>query len=54
MTKLHMRGVELVVELLDAADRVNTMPPEEVRALLKETATVLGDLLSRDVPPERQ
>ena len=48
--QLPMRGVELVVELQDAADRVDDMKPQEVRRLLLETATVLGDLLKRDIP----
>lgn len=51
--QLHSRGVELVVELQDAADRADHLRPEEIRQLLLETATVLGELLKRDVPPER-
>ena len=50
MTKLHMRGVELVHELLSAADHLDKMKPQDVVDLLRETATVLGDLLKRDVP----
>lgn len=48
--QLHSRGVELVVELQDAADRADQLSPEEIRQLLLETATVLGDLLKRDIP----
>ena len=48
--KLHLRGVELVTDLLDAADHVERMRPEELKALLKETAHVLADLLARDAP----
>jgi hypothetical protein len=53
MPELHARGVELVVELLDAADHVHNLKPEELAGLLRETATVLGDLLKRDIPPTR-
>ena len=48
--QLHMRGVELVVELQDAADRAHELTPSEIRRLLLETASVLGDLLKRDLP----
>lgn len=49
MPQLHQRGVELVYELVTAADHVEKMKHEEVAALLRETASVLGDLLQRDV-----
>lgn len=52
--KLHLRGVELVTELLDAADHVERMTPKELRTLLKETASVVGDLLARDVPQDNK
>lgn len=51
--QLHSRGVELVVELQDAADRAYQLSPEEIRQLLLETATVLGDLFKRDIPSIR-
>jgi|EndMetStandDraft_4_1072995.scaffolds.fasta_scaffold881375_2 hypothetical protein len=50
MPELHRRGVELVVDLLDAADHIETWTHEEIRDLLRETAGVLGDLLKRDRP----
>lgn len=50
--KLHLRGVELLTELLDAADHVERIKPKELRSLLKETASVLGDLLARDIPQD--
>jgi hypothetical protein len=53
MPELHARGVELVVELLDAADHIDRLKRHEVAALLRETAKVLGDLLKRDIPPKR-
>lgn len=48
--RLHQRGLELVVELLEAADHLDRMGPLEHRALLQEAAQVMGDLLARDVP----
>ena len=36
------------VNLLDAADRVENLSREEIRALLREAAVVIGDLLKRD------
>jgi hypothetical protein len=53
MPELHARGVELVIELLDAADHIHNLKPDDVATLLRETATVLGDLLKRDIPPAR-
>lgn len=50
--KLHARGVELVVDLLDAADHVESLKPEEIKQLLSEAAQVMGDLLARDHPEE--
>ena len=50
MPMLHAHGVELVVDLLDTADNLDKMPQEEIRALLRETAAVLGDLLKREMP----
>ena len=53
MPELHARGVELVVELLDAADHVHNIKPNDLAVLLRETAGVLGDLLKRDIPSSR-
>ncbi|MEI5680519.1 MULTISPECIES: hypothetical protein [unclassified Mesorhizobium] len=54
MPQLHARGVELVVELLDAAEHLEKMPAAEIKKLLRETSLVLGDLLARDIPPTRR
>ena len=54
MPQLHERGVELVLQLLDAADQLDSMPSDEVRALLRETATVLSELLKRDLPARHE
>ena len=52
--QLHMRAVELVVELMEAAEGVDQMEPRELSKLLRDTADVLGDLLERDVPPQER
>ena len=54
MPQLHARGVDLVVDLLDTADYVDRITPEETKALLKEAAMVLGEILKRDVPEGRR
>ena len=54
MPQLHARGVELVVELLDATEYFEKMPATEIKKLLWETSLVLGDLLARDIPEERK
>ena len=54
MPQLHARGVDLVVELLDAADHLTRLTPAETRDLLKEAAMVLGELLKRDIPEHRK
>ena len=53
MPQLHARGVDLVVDLLDAADHIDCMAPQEIKALLKEAAMVLGEILKRDVSEAR-
>ena len=52
--QLHMRAVELVVELMEAAEGVDRMEPRELSKLLRDTADVLGDLLERDVPEQER
>ncbi len=48
--KLHQRGVDLLVNIMDAADHAEALSTDEMRSLLRETAYVLGELLKRDVP----
>ena len=50
MPELHAQGVELVVNLLDAADHVDNMSHDEIRRLLRDAADALGGLLRRDQP----
>ena len=47
--QLHMRGVDLVVELMEAAECVDSLDREEMKKLLRDAADVLGELLDRDV-----
>jgi hypothetical protein len=48
--QLHQRGVDLLLDVMDAADHAEKLSHDEVRRLLKEVADVLGELLKRDVP----
>lgn len=52
--ELHQRGVDLLVTVMDAIDHQDKLEPSDVDWLLRETAQVLGELLKRDVPVERQ
>lgn len=52
--QLHMRGVELVVELLEAAEHAESLSSDELKRLLKEASDVMARILERDVPPEHR
>jgi len=52
--KLHQRGVDLLVNIMDAADHADALTTDDVRSLLRETAYVLGELLKRDVPVQER
>lgn len=54
MAQLHAAGVDMMVELLDAADHVDRLKPDEIQDLLRQAASVLGELLKRDVPGSRR
>lgn len=54
MPELHHRGVDLLVNVLDAVEHVERMSPAEVNELLTEISVVLGQLLERDVPEDRR
>lgn len=47
---LHQRGIDLLVNVQDAADHVDSLTKEDIRQLLEETSVVLGRLLERDIP----
>ena len=51
--QLHQRGLELVMELLDAADHIDQLTRDEHQRLLREAADVMADLLKRDIPVSR-
>ncbi|MGB3386452.1 MAG: hypothetical protein WBA88_00560 [Pseudaminobacter sp.] len=46
--QLHQKGVDLLVNVLDAADHVEELSPEEIRRLLRDVADVMGQILERD------
>ncbi|MGB3643489.1 MAG: hypothetical protein WBA15_03335 [Mesorhizobium sp.] len=48
--QIHQRGVDLLVNVLDAADNLDSLTREEMRDLLNEVGIVLGSLLERDIP----
>ena len=51
--KLHQRGVDLLVDLMDAEQHFDKATPEELHRLIKEAVVVFGQLLERDIPDER-
>lgn len=53
MAELHQRGVKLVRQLLDVADDPHAVTQQDMQALLREAARILGDLLTRDMPTSR-
>jgi hypothetical protein len=52
--QLHQRGVDLLLNVMDAAEHVEKLGQDDIRQILREVAEVLGELLKRDVPVERQ
>ena len=53
MAELHQRGVKLVRQLLDVADDPHAVTQQDMQALLREAARILGGLLTRDMPTSR-
>ncbi len=47
---LHQRGVDLLVNLMDAEEHFDTVEREELRSLISEAVVVFGEILQRDVP----
>lgn len=47
---LHLKGSQLVVDLLDAADHIDRIEREDLRALLRRAADTLAMLLKQDIP----
>ncbi|MBN9069846.1 MAG: hypothetical protein J0H60_26325 [Rhizobiales bacterium] len=50
MPQLHQRGIDLLLNVMDAAEHAGKLSTEDIRSLLNEVAEVLGELLKRDVP----
>ena len=50
--KLHQRGIDLLVNLMDAEQHLDSMKPEELRRLLNEAIDIFGQIVERDVPVE--
>ncbi len=46
--QLHQKGVDLLVNVMDAADHVEQFSHDEIRLLLTEVAEVMGQILERD------
>jgi hypothetical protein len=47
---LHQRGVDLLVNLMDAEEHFDVLDREELRRLISEAVIVFGEVLRRDVP----
>ena len=50
--RLHQRGVDLLVDLMDAEQHFDKATPEELHRLISEAVVVFGQLLERDIPDE--
>lgn len=50
---LHQRGADLLVNLMDAEQHLDSMSQAELRELIHEAIDVFGKILERDIPEER-
>jgi hypothetical protein len=50
--QLHQRGVDLLVDLMDAEQHFDQVPSDELRRLIAESVVVFGQLLERDIPDD--
>ncbi|MFC3205248.1 hypothetical protein [Aquamicrobium soli] len=50
--QLHQRGVDLLVNLMDADQHFDSITPEEIHQLIREAVVVFGQLLDRDIPDQ--
>lgn len=48
--RLHQRGVDLLVDLMDAEQHFDKATPDELRRLIHEAVEVFGQMLERDIP----
>ncbi|GHC68626.1 hypothetical protein GCM10010136_13520 [Limoniibacter endophyticus] len=47
--QIHLRGIELVTQLSDAADHPDHFSEDELSKLVKEASEVIAVLLERDI-----
>lgn len=52
MPQLHQRGVDLLLNLMDAEEHLEALTRDELRHLIGEAVVVFGQLLDRDMPAE--
>ncbi|MHA6684207.1 hypothetical protein [Mesorhizobium sp. A556] len=50
--RLHQRGVDLLVNLMDTQDHFDNVSREELRQLIHEAVIVFGQIIERDTPEE--
>ena len=50
--RLHQRGVDLLVDLMDAEQHFDQTSPDELRRLIVESVVVFGQILARDNPDD--
>lgn len=48
--RLHQRGADLLVDLMDAEEHFDKVSRDELRQLISEAVVVFGQLLERDIP----
>jgi hypothetical protein len=48
--QLHQRGVDLLLNLMDAEQHFEDVSRDELRRLISEAVVVFGKLLERDIP----
>ena len=46
--QLHQKGVDLLLKVMDAADHVEELNPNQIQSLLREVVEVMGAILERD------
>jgi len=54
MSQPYQRGVDLLLNVMDAAEHVEKLSHDDMRRILKEVAEVLGELLKREIPADQR
>ena len=52
MTQTHEYGADLVIDLLEAANNLESLTPDEIRELLRDAANILCELVNPCCPTE--